>query len=525
MQREIAAIEAADDVRKQVSTMIESAAVRASADYSTAIDRTQALYDVDGWYSGARATNLQSDMHHGDNSPHWRTEFECNEIRGICRVLSQVSEAAIGVKDTRRNYVVGSGFEIRVTPRPAYAKDQHAEELAKLCGDWLERQLDANRWNGEYEFEAFDSLLVDGEQFWLIEPDAYDDDVVRFRLELPENVVQPGQPEHIASGVGMESGLDWKYGIAAPQDESWRPLAYHVLPYQAVEASVYGPHQVEHIKQNVRSNVKRGVSDFYPVWQTLRRMEKLLGNTLEGAAVQASIAFVREHAEKTSNAEIANFVSLQADSSTTTTTQNGSRQLRERETVGVNVHDVGAGVKYHAGPLGGGSVTPIYIEAISQAMRVMGVRWQMPEYMISGDASNGNYASTLVAESPFVKSCQSQQYRMTRGYERMLMRVLRTGAGMGLLPVSANEIAKYLRVAVDAQEPTARDEKEQHELHKSQNAAGMLSLDSWATAEGIDLAEERAKGAAAVQQMLPGMENQPSQQTMIPVSESWAMYP
>ena len=31
----------------------------------------------------------------------------------------------------------------------------------------------------------------------------------------------------------------------------------------------------------------------------------------------------------------------------------------------------------------------------------------MPEYMVSGDASNANYASTLVAESPFVKARQA----------------------------------------------------------------------------------------------------------------------
>lgn len=503
LEKQIELIEGSAERRRHINTMVESAAIQASAQASTAVDRHAALYD-NGWFDRHDArVNLASDHYRGDNRPHWMNEYELSEIRGICRFLAQLSEVAIGVRGSRRNFVVGQGMEVDVSPRAGMEENAFAQQTAAEVNAWLAEQLNANNWPGEYEMEAFDQLVEDGEQLWVVEPDRYDESLVRFRLEQPEFLTEPGQPEAVAAELGMESGLDWKYGIAAPYDESWRSLAYHVLPYDAIEARVYDGRYVEHVKSNVRRYVKRGVSDYYPVWQTLNRMEKLLGNTLEGSAVQASIAYIIEHAESMSNSDIAGFVDLQADAEQIRPTQRGSRTLRGRETFPGTVHHTPSGAKYHQGPLGT-SHSPIYLDVIAQAMRVVGIRWQMPEYMVSGDASNANYASTLVAESPFVKSCKAQQYAIAKAYERLFRKVIRMGCESGLLRYRFAQLMRLVEIRIEPEDPAARNELENHQLRKSQHEQGLLSLDSWAAAEGIDLEAERAKGA--VPRPSPGLQ-------------------
>ena len=49
------------------------------------------------------------------------------------------------------------------------------------------------------------------------------------------------------------------------------------------------------------------------------------------------------------------------------------------------------------------------IPILQAAIRMVGTRWQMPEYMISGDASNANFASTMVSGGPFDRASQRRQ--------------------------------------------------------------------------------------------------------------------
>src|SRR6185369_4253327 len=84
-----------------------------------------------------------------------------------------------------------------------------------------------------------------------------------------------------------------------------------------------------------------------------------------------------------------------------------------------SVLKVGYGQEYLPGPMG--AERNAGFELVGQySLRRIGVRWNMPEYMISGDASNGNYSSTLVAESPFVKAREADQ----QFYKRHFLSIL-----------------------------------------------------------------------------------------------------
>lgn len=517
LQREIAVLEsegAAQGILEQVAqqaTLMETAFYSSDRGGTTVVDRMEYLYDDPTFGTTSTWSTQPSDHHRGDNYPHWRTETELAEIRGICRFLANVSETAIGIRDSRRNFIVGQGFEVTVEPKAQYKEDSLANEIASRLTGWLEKQMELNAWLGEYEFEAFNTLLEDGEQIWIVEPDAYDKRLIRWRMEQPDFLTGPEHSAHVGDAVGLGTEFDWKYGVASPFDESWRPMAYYVCPYASDNAKVYRPSEIEHVRCNVRRYVKRGVSDFYPVWRSLRNMEKLFGNTVHGAAVQAAIAYIREHAENTSSEQIKNWVSSRAESTITQNVPNGTRDYKTRKAVPGTVIDIGQGAKYHAGPLGQGQ-SPIYIQVIQQALRIVGIRWQMPEYMVSGDASNANYASTMVSESPFVKSCESYQYWYAQQMRRLFSKVINCGIREGLIEYPRNIVERYVSVSVEGQDVATRDEDKAHQLRKSQHENGMLSLQSWAAQEGIDLADEQAKGAK------PQQTQQPAGQ---PTFESW----
>lgn len=63
----------------------------------------------------------------------------------------------------------------------------------------------------------------------------------------------------------------------------------------------------------------------------------------------------------------------------------------------------------------------------------------MPEYIIRGDASNANYASTMVSESPFVRSMESWQDYVDKIFAKIYTRVMEWGISMGPVPAKSTK--------------------------------------------------------------------------------------
>jgi len=58
----------------------------------------------------------------------------------------------------------------------------------------------------------------------------------------------------------------------------------------------------------------------------------------------------------------------------------------------------------------------------------------LPEFMLTSDASNSNYASTMVAEGPAVKFFQSEQLFFTQEFTRLWKWVMQIAIDQGQLP-------------------------------------------------------------------------------------------
>ena len=61
----------------------------------------------------------------------------------------------------------------------------------------------------------------------------------------------------------------------------------------------------------------------------------------------------------------------------------------------------------------------------------------MPEFMLTSDASNANYTSTMVAEGPAVKMFDRLQHDMIEDDLELLWRVVRHAVDAGRLPAEA----------------------------------------------------------------------------------------
>jgi hypothetical protein len=171
--------------------------------------------------------------------------------------------------------------------------------------------------------------------------------------------------------------------------------------------------------------------------------------------------------------------------------KNGTTQTRYAERFRPRtIKDIPAGAKYLAGPMGQ-SNAPDYINVIQSALRDVGVRWAMPEYMVSGDASNGNYSSTLVAESPFVKSATVEQKVNGKKYKLILWQVIRNACEAGVIKYNYRDVCKLIDINVEYPDIAARNLLDETTRREKEHAAGVLSLRTWAKESGRDFDAEQ----------------------------------
>lgn len=496
LRAQIAAVESAlrmaDTSARYVPRPIQEA-------WGDTVDRTEYLRDGNGLsyfgeLAGGRRLSQASDRRDGDNVPFWQTETELAYIRGVARVLATVDEVAIGALDNLTNYAIGQGFAYKVVPRDETSID--AAQLATRVQAFVDRFLDANDFACEGEREFFQSSRRDGEVCLALEHRG--GALVEIVPVDPGAVTEPDSP-HMLSAYGRlpDVPLSWKYGIATRENRTHRPLAYFVewASGNGQDWDLYGAESFEHVRLNVDRAVKRGLSDYYAVYRNLERAGKLLGNTMEGASVQAAIAYIREHAAGATVDTITDLVQSRADIRRTDPATGKTRNIAKVKPG--TVVDVTSGMKYHAGPMGSPN-GPAFVEIVQAGLRMTGIRWTMPEYMISGDASNANFSSTLVSESPFVKATESRQQVYVRAYRRLVWKAVCMVATKTTLfgaNVTPRVLDELLELQVDAPEAAVRNRLEEHTIRKEEHAAGILSLQTWATEANRDLAAEQRLGA------------------------------
>jgi len=388
--------------------------------------------------------------------------------RDVARLLVQSNGFARGILEHLTTFVIGEGYAYTARPK-GRGNPKLADAVQVLVDDWLDREA----W-GEREQELFERSRRDGEYGLRLFP-------VDGHLS-----VRPMEPEHVRPPDG-ERAADYPDGLRCDPDDAETVLAYWYRPDEDRDGEEIDARDAELVTLNVDRVIRRGVSDFWPVGDELEGVRKLLRNMREGGAVQAAIAWIEQFDAASQSSVIAARNQARDQNRPYPNDPITGRPVQYQKFEPGTVVKVGQGRTYQPAPLAQNTTQHI---AIAQAcLRAICTRWGMPEYF-TGDASNANYASTLVAGSPFVRAVRRWQAFYRRRFLRVVWRAVQAACDAGRLPYTYAEVRAAVDIQCEAPAPEIADALQEAQRRQTEAQAGVLSVRTWRGLAGYDDATE-----------------------------------
>lgn len=445
------------------------------------VDRDEALNDCPGSWAPLGAGAWADEHSRGAFS----SELELAEPRNACRALALTNEFAINGHENRISYLIGAGHSYRAAAKKN--RDVPAE-LPRAVQAVLDEFIVSSQWHRRQQ-EIVKRYDRDGEVFlrFFVAPDGQ----TRVRF------VEPGQ---VATPIDRAHDRAASFGILTDAHDVETVVAYFVdgTPLEADE--------IQHRKANVDSNVKRGLPLFFPVRKNLKRAEKLLRNMSVVAEIQSAIALIRKHRGATKTG-VQQFVAGQADATGTNPVTGKTTSVR-RFGPGT-ILDSHGGIEYDFPAAGLDAAN--YVTILQAELRAIASRLVMPEFMLTSDASNANYSSTMVAEGPAIRMFARLQAEQVAYDLEVMWRVVRNAIAAGRLPADA---ASFVEIQAAPPSLVTRNPNEEAEVLRIEYEHGILSAQTWSQRRGLDYDQEQANIAqhaerqgARVSDVAPPAEN------------------
>ena len=417
------------------------------------------------------------------NAGRLDSEEALEDARQSCRQLALTNEFAICGHENRISFVVGSGHHVSAEP---LSGREVSRETVKLAQEWLEDFMQENDWFRRQQ-EIQRRKDRDGEAFLRIFVNSEGQTAVRF-VE-PEDVFTPSElsangmvaGDHtlrnggvsgngeISGEVGSQESGVVNFGIQTDAADAESIQGFWIRG-EFVPAS-----EIQHRKANADFAVPRGLPLFYPVRKNLQRAEKLLRNMSVVAEVQSAIAIIRKHSGG-SRLGIESFAASAADASFHVPggwgTSDGPRSLFYRHYSPGTILDTSAGVEYQF-PVAAVDAGR-YIQVLQAELRAIASRLVMPEFMLTADASNASYSSTMIAEGPAVRMFERLQKELISEDIQLFRRVLLHGVQAGRLPV---QVLTDVRISVIPPRLSVRDRLEEVQAGKILVELGAMSVE------------------------------------------------
>lgn len=418
------------------------------------VDPRDAYLDDSGQWWDSVATNGQAGQ--GVSVP-FATEAGLADIRNQVRHLAATNEFAINGIENRVSYLVGAGHVYRSCVR----KGSHASaELEIETQAVIDEFLEVNHWQARQQ-EIVRRLDRDGELFLRYFVDSHG--ITRVRFVEPDQVATPRELTNVPEA---------SFGIHTEPHDVESVLGYYI-DGQPVDATA-----IQHRKANVDANVKRGLPLYYPVRKNLRRIDKLLRNMSVVAEIQSAIALIRKH-RGASRSGVEQFVADQSQP-----IPGSSRQLSHYAPG--TILDAPAGLEYDF-PASGIDASN-FVAVLQAELRAVAARLVMPEFMFTSDASNANYASTLVAEGPAVRMFQRLQANLENDDRDVMWRAVDNAALAGRLPT---DIRRLIDIQITPPSLEVRNHLQHCQVEKIAFEKGILSPQTWSLKLGLDYDQEQ----------------------------------
>ena len=420
-------------------------------------------------------------MRRGEFVPAFLTEQQLSIYRRRIRALVVNSEVALNAVNTHQSYAVGEGFRYEAGPRT----DDPAPHLVASAQAVIDAFVEHNEM-ALREAEVVSRTLIDGEALVRLFPGR--NGILSLRFVEPEHCWSP-------TGDSDENS----FGVRTPADDVESVEGYWLVQGDPnnTRPELVDAAEVVHFKHpETPSTSKRGLSAFYPVETTLRAAEDLLASTVSLAKARAKIAWFRKL--DGGLADVASALVNNQAAATATDPATGQAVNMERLRYGsVLTIPSTMDIEFPSANIAASE----HVEIMQMVLRMVAARFSMPEYMLSADASNANYASTLVAESPFVKAMQRLQDWLARllgrnrygGHRRSLVwRQLACAVESGLLPA---DVFRLVDVQVTGPSLVVRDVAKEAQVDKIQHELRIKSRTTIQLEQGLDPDVERANFA------------------------------
>jgi hypothetical protein len=399
------------------------------------------------------------------NSETW-----LSEIRYRMRTLAERNEFAICGHENRVNYIVGTGHSYTVTKKPEL--DEVADETITAVQAVIDRFVKENKW-AKRQQEIVWRKDRDGECFLRFFPTSKEDNEGITQADLRIRFVEPGQ---VSTPPGKQKDNE-KFGIETDPEDVETVWGYWI------DGEKVPADEIQHRKENVDTNVKRGMPLFYPVEKNLRRTEKVLRNMTVVASIQSAIALIRKHSGAGADeSTTTNWVQDEANYSVSHGTQPTSYH---RQYAAGTILDAPSNTEYDFPTAAIDSSK--YVGIIQAELRAIACRLVMPEFMLTSDASNANYSSTMVAEGPAVKMFERWQAVMVEEDLEVMDRVL-------ALAVESQELTQEQvdQIDIDVTLPTltTRDRLQETQADQILVNGKAMSIPTWQQRNDLDPAHE-----------------------------------
>lgn len=360
--------------------------------------------DSGGWARGAGANTSSGAFTPTDRSSMVQQarqmfRFDPNARGALCNLIY---------------YVIGEGAKI--TPQ---SKDPRIHRL------WREFWNSSRNRMALRQAEIILRTFRDGETFLQIHR------TDEFGLPTWKTTVRFRDPELLRTppeGSGASSAID---GIQTREGDPETPVAYYFLDSYSSNANVVAvpASDIIHLKIFADSEQKRGETYILAAMENFTQYKEWLRYRIILNKVRTAFVLIKKVTGGS-----ADVMAIQSTMGQSATSRSG--ETRKRIPPPGTMVTANAGVEYD---FKSANINASDAAEDGRSMKLsMAAATNMPEYVF-GDASNANYASTLIAESPFVKGIRFWQNFFEFHFKELFKQVVKSAVDAGKLTAPVEE--------------------------------------------------------------------------------------
>ncbi len=335
------------------------------------------------------------------------SEQEITDMQESARSLYYKNPIAGGIVETIINFSVGK--ECQVT-----SLDENPE-----VQQYWDRFYKANKFD-EKSKEIARRMIRDGEMFLRFFEPKESDGVQSIRFV---------EPSEITDHTGVNS-----HGIEVDPDDVEKVVNYHrafkrneksaVTEYEVIPAD-----EIIHRKIRVDSNVKRGVSFFVGIGAYIKKYQNWLEDRITLNKIRTMFNLIGKPTGITPTEMASKFADV------TGKTPTGGTAKKKLPKSGSVLFS--KGIEWEFKNL---NINASDTKDDGRAILLMIVAGtNFAEYMVTGDASNANFSSTMVSESPAVKAFEGWQDTFEKVFQAIHRKVIAYGIESGSIPAMSKK--------------------------------------------------------------------------------------